>query len=89
MTKVQKRRGQIEEYDQGKVFASVYAACLACHLDKKRSEEIAKEVTTLVTDWLKDKNQIDRNRLFTKVHRELEYLHSGAAFLYRTHRDVS
>jgi len=44
MIHIVKRRGHKEEYDERKVYASAYAACLNVHLGEIEAEEIATKV---------------------------------------------
>lgn len=84
-----KRRGHQEKFDERKVYASVYAACLATHRDERKSEKHAREISAGVKDWLKNKETITSDEIFEKVIELFEKYDKLAAFLYKTHRDIS
>ena len=52
-----KRRGHKEQYDERKIYASVYNACLNSHLPVSQAEKIAGKVSLEVTRWISE-NQI-------------------------------
>ena len=89
MTHIVKRRGHLQEFDERKIYGSVYAACLASHTDEEMAEATANLVTKEMKKWVGDKNQVTSQEIFEKVSDELEHLNKEAAFMYKTHRDVS
>ena len=50
MTHIVKRKGHKEEYDERKVYASIFAACKNVHLNDSEAEfladKVAKEITS-------------------------------------------
>ena len=44
-TYIIKRKGHKERFDERKVFASVYAACMSGHMDRKKCEEVFGRLT--------------------------------------------
>ena len=84
-----KRRGHKQEFDERKVYASVYAACLSCHMDKESAETIATVVVEKIKRWLTKKDEATSDDIFKQVSEELMSLDKEVAFMYTTHRDVS
>ena len=84
-----KRRGHTEEYDQKKVYASVYAAFMTNGLSEKDSEKKADNITKEVTKWVDSKKSIDSKDIFRVVVSLMKKEDREAAFLYETHRDLS
>lgn len=83
------RQGHLETYDERKVYASCYSACLGTHLTKKEAESICEEVSKAVTKWVDGKKQVTSDDIFQKVVETLKKHHEDAAFMYETHRDIS
>ncbi len=48
---VVKRKGHLEEYDEKKVYASVYAAAIICEYGEKKAEKIPIGGTKKVNIW--------------------------------------
>lgn len=89
MVTIVKRRGHTQEFDERKVYASAYAACLNVHLSETEAENIANSVTEAVKSWLGQKEKVSSQEIFEKVKDELENHNTHAAFMYQTHRDIS
>ena len=86
---VVKRKGHRENFDEKKVYGSVYAACLNAHMHEGKCEEIAGHVSGEVRKWAEEKKQVDSKEIMEKTHLHLEKKSRDAAFLYKTHLDVS
>lgn len=84
-----KRKGYTEEFDERKVYASVYSACLSTHADHIEAEKIANLVSREIKHWILKKEIVTSGEIFKKVIDELETLNKEAAFMYKTHRDIS
>lgn len=87
-----KRQGHLEEFDEKKLYASAYSACLNAHLSEKESEKIAEKVLDSVKKEvakLKKRECISSSHLSILVCRELEKYSKDSAFLYETHLDLS
>uniref|UniRef100_A0A832E0J9 ATP-cone domain-containing protein n=1 Tax=candidate division WWE3 bacterium TaxID=2053526 RepID=A0A832E0J9_UNCKA len=84
-----KRQGHRENYDERKVYASVYAACLAAGEPETSAEKVstavAKRITRLMLGWKVAKS----DQIFRQVIVELGKLSPKAVFLYENHRDLS
>lgn len=89
MIHVVKRRGHKEQFDERKLYASVYAACLSCHIDKEEAESVANLVTREVKKWIDERKEVSSDQIFKQIGEELKHLNEDAAFMYTTHRDVS
>lgn len=89
MTHIVKRKGHKQEYDERKVYASIYAACLSAHSEKEEAEATASLVTREVNKWIVDKESVTSDELFKQTGEELMHLNKDAAFMYKTHRDLS
>lgn len=84
-----KRKGHKEKYDEKKVYASVYSACIICDLSEKKSEKVADEVTKEITK-LVNKNKIKNSKeIFEAAAGMLKKHNEDVAFMYETHRDIS
>ena len=86
---VVKRHGHHEEFDEKKVYASVYNACRNTHLGEQQSELYAQTVLDAVLNYIKDHKAISSDKIFRFVCKELERHHQEAAYMYKTHRDIS
>jgi len=84
-----KREGHLEHYDERKVYASVYAASLSCHLKKIDAENIANGVCIDIRKWMKNRDQTSSDQIFKNIIKALKTRDKEIAFMYETHRDIS
>ena len=84
-----KRRGHKEKFDERKVYASCYAACLSSHLNRNYTEKICEVVTKYIKAWVKTKKEVSSTHIFKMVEKTLKKYNKDAAFMYKTHRDIS
>ena len=84
-----KRRGKLEKFDTRKVYASCYAACLTSHIKKQDAEKICEKLSKEIRNWIKDKKKVTSDQIFKEVTKVLRKYNKDAAFMYKTHRDVS
>ena len=84
-----KRRGHLEKFDERKVYASCYAACLNTSLTKYEAENIAEKATKKIKTWIKNKKQVTSDDIFKEVIKIMNKLDKDSAFMYETHRDVN
>lgn len=89
MIHVVKRRGHKQQFDERKVYASIYAACITSHVIREEAENIASLVTREIKKWLGDKEAVTSDQIFKQVGVELDHLNKEASFMYTTHRDIS
>lgn len=89
MAHIVKRHGSTEEYDEKKVYASSYAAAMNVHLGEKASESIAEKVMADLNEWIAGKEKVESKEIFQEVFSVLGKHDKDAAFMYRTHLDIS
>ena len=83
-----KRRGKKEKFDDKKLYASVYSACIDCDLSASEAERISEEVTHEVRKFLKGRKTVNSTEIFGFVVQKLARQHEAVAFMYETHREV-
>jgi len=84
-----KRKGHTHEFDERKVYASCYAACLSSHIEHIEVEKICDKVTKEIKTWARKRKKVDSSDIFAKVISAMKKHNKNAAFMYETHRDVS
>lgn len=84
-----KRRGHMEAFDERKVYASSYSACMSAHADEKRAEKVAERVTSEVKRWIRKRKSVTSGEIKTEVIRQISKVDKDAAFMYETHLDVA
>ncbi len=89
MQHIVKRRGHKEKFDERKVYASCYAACLSAHLTHPQAEKICKRVTTDIKQWIAKKKAVTSHEIFLETANLIKKHNKNAAFMYATHRDIS
>ncbi|MBU0531966.1 hypothetical protein KKB44_00565 [Candidatus Micrarchaeota archaeon] len=89
MVVIIKRRGKKEKFDERKVYASIYAACMDCDLPPTKAELIAENVTKEVNKFIKGKKKVNSTEIFGFVIQKLAREHEAVAFMYETHREVA
>lgn len=89
MKHIVKRAGHIEPFDSRKIYASVFAACLAVRVTQPEAEIISDNVTKAIEEWIKDKPTITSHQIGRETARILTYYHPDAAYLYEHQRDIS
>lgn len=89
MTIIVKRRGHKQEFDERKLYASLYAACLSAHVKHEEAETVANLVCREIKKWLSGKEEVTSDEIFRQAGKELKHLNQDAAFMYLTHRDIS
>lgn len=87
--KVVKRKGHFEEFDEKKAYGSVYWACKSSHLGAEKCELISQKVVDSLKQKTSDKKEVNSDEIFEFISKELEKHHKDAAYMYRTHRDIS
>ena len=84
-----KRKGHAEEFDERKVYASCYAACLSSHVQHTEAEKICEKVSKEVKAWARKKRSMSSNEIFKRITAAIKKHNKDAAFMYETHRDIS
>ncbi len=85
MLAIIKRRGHKEEFDEKKVYGSVYAACASAHYNETQCEKTAEKVTNTIKKFIKGKKQIQSEELRRKIESELKKKDKELAFFYEQH----
>jgi transcriptional regulator NrdR family protein len=80
-----KTKGHTEEFDERKVYWSVYAACASAHCDEEECEETSDIVTKKIKNFIKNKKRIDSLEIRKKVENELKKKDEEIAFFYEQH----
>ncbi len=83
-----KRKGHKEPFDERKAYASVYWACAGAHLHKDECERIAAAAIQALNAFLKGKKEVNSTEIFEFLGKELQKHHPGAAYLFRSQRDI-
>ena len=86
------KRGKEElchQYDERKVYGSIYAACYIVQRKEKECESIAHKVARHVTKSIRGKQKVTSKQIAKHAARELRKHDKHAAFMYETHRDIS
>jgi transcriptional regulator NrdR family protein len=84
-----KRRGHEEKFDERKVYASCYAACLSAGIEHIESEKICEKVSRDVKKWIKEKTRTSSDQIFKKTKTLMKKYDKKASFMYETHRDIN
>ena len=88
MVHIVKRKGYKEKFDERKVYASCYAACLNVGIERKEAEKICENVAKDIKKWIKNKDEVASNQIFKEVAKLIRKHHKEAAYMYETHRDI-
>lgn len=88
---VVKRKGNLESYDEKKVYASVYSAALICEYPEKKAEKIALDVMKKVNSWFAKESK--RKKCVNSIHIREHVLRNlkdkDVALIYKHHFDLS
>ena len=88
MTNIVKRRGKREKFDERKVYASIYSACMDCDLSPQEAERISDSITRHVEKFIEGRKKVNTTEIFGFVIQRLAKEHEAVAFMYQTHREV-
>jgi len=89
MKHIVKRMGRKELFDQRKIYASCYSACLTTHMKRVEAEKICDKVCKDMRKWIRNKKQVTSNQIFRETTKSIRKYDKKVAFMYGTHRDVS
>lgn len=84
-----KRHGHTEPYDERKLYASLYASCLAVRETHESSELLAERVVKELQDWLGKKHEITSHDIRVHAAEHLKVYQPDAAWIYLHQRNVS
>ncbi len=88
-TVVVKRRGHTEDFDEKKIYGSIYAACSTCDLKHLECEKLAEQTLVELKQTIKGRKEVNSSELFGLVISILAKYHEDAAVMYQLHRDIS
>lgn len=86
MKLIVKRAGHVEQYDERKLYASIFAVCIAVKEPLGTAELIAAEVQSQVEKWLEKKHEVTSNDIRRQASAALRSINSDAAYQYMHHR---
>lgn len=89
MEHIVKRKGHKERFDERKVYASVFAACMSLRMSDEEAELIAHMVTKEVTDEFEEVHEVSAHSIHKFVTNSLKKYNKDVAFMYETHKDIS
>ncbi len=83
-----KRERHVEDFDERKVYASCYAACLSAHIRHLEAELICDKVAKEVKIMVMKRKIIKSKELSMIVVKAIAKHDKNAAFMYETHKDI-
>jgi len=89
MKHIVKRAGHSEEYDQRKLYASIFAACNAVRVPAGEAELVAERVVVDVEKWLEPKSEVTSNDIHRVAAQNFKVYNPDAAWIYEHHRNIS
>ena len=84
-----KRAGHLQYFDERKLYASIFSACLATHLSQTKAETVAGNVCKDIKRWIKSRKNVTSDQIFREAAKAMRRYNRDAAFMYATHRDIS
>ena len=84
-----KRAGHTEPYDERKLYAAIYSACLAVRETQATSEMIADKVCSELNDWLNKKHEVTSHDIRVHAAQHLQSYNEDAAWIFKHHRNIS
>ena len=84
-----KRHGHTENFDERKIYASCYSACLSAHRHHAHAEKICENVSRDIKRWITKKEEVTSHQIFLETIKLIKKYDKNAAFMYETHRDIS
>jgi transcriptional regulator NrdR family protein len=89
MKHIVKRAGHTEEYDERKLYASIYASCLSVRETAPTAEMVAGKVCKDVNNWLDKKTEVTSHDIRLNAAKHLDVYNPDAAWIYKHHRNIS
>ena len=81
-----KRAGHTEPYDEKKLYASIFSACLAVREPVGTAEVLAEKVVSDVNTWLGKKHEVSSNDIRRVASEKLHGYNVEASHLYHKQR---
>jgi transcriptional regulator NrdR family protein len=89
MKHIVKRNGYSEEFDERKIYGSVFSACMTLRMTDEEGELIADTVTKEVTSLFADLKSLTGKEIHKAVTESLRKYNPDAAYMYDTHKDIA
>lgn len=89
MKHIVKRKGHEEYFDERKVYASCYAACLGTRMKHTQAESMCERVCKDMNLWVAKKEEITSTQIFQQMVKTIKRYNKEVAYLYETHRDLA
>ena len=86
---VVKRAGHTEPFDEKKIYASIYASCLAVRVPQGEAELVAEQVISDVKKWLSDKHEVTAHDIRRVAASHFSAINADAAYLYQHHKVIN
>jgi len=86
---VKRRPNHSEPYDERKLYASIYASCLAVRTPTGEAELTADRVCRDVIPWLQEKLEITSGDIRRQASTHLHVYNPHAAYMYKHHGTIS
>lgn len=86
---VKRSQRHSEPFDERKLYASIYAACLSVRTAPAEAELVANEVCNDIKPWLHNKPEITSHDIRVHAAGHLERYNADAAYLYRNHHNIA
>lgn len=85
---VKRMPGISEPFDERKLFASIYAACLSVSNHSGEAEITADRICKDIVPWLQSKTEITSNDIRHQASKFLKLYNPDAAYIYLHHRII-
>lgn len=89
MEHIVKRKGHKERFDERKVYASIFAACMSLRMSDGEAELVSQKVTDEVVSEFKDVHEVSAHSIHEFVSNSLKNYNKDVAYMYDTHKDIS
>ncbi len=89
MKHIVKRKGHEEHFDERKIYASCYAACLGTRMKHNEAENICETVCKDMKQWVEKKAEISSTQIFQQMVKTIRKYNPEAAYLYETYMDIA
>lgn len=83
---VKRSPGHAEPYDERKLYASVYAACLSVRTPPGEAELTAAKICQDIAPWLHTKPEITSLDIRSRAYEHFKIYNPDAAYMYLHHR---
>lgn len=88
MQHIVKRAGHRETYDQRKLYASIFSACISVREHPGTAELVAQEVVEQFEAWMATKHEVTSTDISHQVGLALQIINPDAGYIYKHHRVI-